>query len=558
MAAQPTPHEFDQRIAAAPTPLRRLELLHQAASALCRDHPRRALEYAGEACQIAVDLNRGRDRGESLLLMGNCRGLIGAYAPALRDYRSALRLFRRVADSTGESRAVEGLGTIYLRQGLFARAFTEFRRAVALWRGTDEPAKAAAPLLNIGIIYATISEFEKALVTLAEVLDIVEKEAGGEERWEMIRESALNTTAGVYKHLSDYTTAATYLQRALALAEARGERRAVAVTRSNLGALLIDMGEHEAGRALVEGAIVVAREMENREWEARFLGTLAVLHEHLGELETAEELVRTALTLAESIDAKQACTSSRLWLGTILRRAGRMEEALVELLAVREEAQRLGLRQSEQDAEEQLAQAYESLGDSASALHHLRAHLALASDIEGAARQRAAVEMRLRSTIERMEREQDALRREQTRLQEEQGRSAEALLASSMEIADRDHLLERLRDRAARIADGDAEAAVLARGMLRDIEGIGGGRDRLDGRLLLLHADLREVLVRRFPALTPAELRVCLLVSAGMSSQEIADLLGVGYRTVETHRCRARSVLGLERSTNLTTFLQSL
>lgn len=64
--------------------------------------------------------------------------------------------------------------------------------------------------------------------------------------------------------------------------------------------------------------------------------------------------------------------------------------------------------------------------------------------------------------------------------------------------------------------------------------------------------------IQQFPDLTPMEMELCAMLIRKMSSQEIADELHVSVHTVHTHRRRIRKKLGLRRSDNLTTRLQSL
>ena len=59
--------------------------------------------------------------------------------------------------------------------------------------------------------------------------------------------------------------------------------------------------------------------------------------------------------------------------------------------------------------------------------------------------------------------------------------------------------------------------------------------------------------------LTPTEVMVMDLIKQGKTSKEIAGLMSMSARTVETHRYNIRTKLGLkDRNINLRTYLSSL
>jgi DNA-binding NarL/FixJ family response regulator len=85
------------------------------------------------------------------------------------------------------------------------------------------------------------------------------------------------------------------------------------------------------------------------------------------------------------------------------------------------------------------------------------------------------------------------------------------------------------------------------------------------------HLDLLEQNVRNLTSefgarvsgkaarLTPRQIEICNMIKGGMTSKEIAEILFVSLRTVETHRNEIRKKLGIsQKKTNLTTYLQSL
>jgi len=90
--------------------------------------------------------------------------------------------------------------------------------------------------------------------------------------------------------------------------------------------------------------------------------------------------------------------------------------------------------------------------------------------------------------------------------------------------------------------------------------------DRQKNLLDILRSNLEELqstygakLSSDIANLTQAELKVANLVKLGKSTQEIADVLGISYKTAETHRCRIRKKLGLtNKKTNLRSYISSM
>jgi len=90
-----------------------------------------------------------------------------------------------------------------------------------------------------------------------------------------------------------------------------------------------------------------------------------------------------------------------------------------------------------------------------------------------------------------------------------------------------------------------------------------GLSERQKGHLSRLKSNLNEImspfthkLLMEHPRLTPSELQIAYLIRQGKSSKEIADNLGLSFRTVETHRRNMRTKLGIkEKKTNLRSWL---
>lgn len=70
-----------------------------------------------------------------------------------------------------------------------------------------------------------------------------------------------------------------------------------------------------------------------------------------------------------------------------------------------------------------------------------------------------------------------------------------------------------------------------------------------------LNSQFLEKLIEEFPTLTTRDLRLCAYIKTGLTSKDIAPLLGISVRGVEHHRNRLRKKLKLNSGINLSSFL---
>jgi len=73
-----------------------------------------------------------------------------------------------------------------------------------------------------------------------------------------------------------------------------------------------------------------------------------------------------------------------------------------------------------------------------------------------------------------------------------------------------------------------------------------------------VHPNFQTSLRDKFPDLTSMEIKICVLIQAGLHSEEISQILSISARTVENHRFNLRKKLGLGDRGNLNKFLSEI
>lgn len=76
--------------------------------------------------------------------------------------------------------------------------------------------------------------------------------------------------------------------------------------------------------------------------------------------------------------------------------------------------------------------------------------------------------------------------------------------------------------------------------------------------LVKSHEEFVDRLSKKFPMLTPKDIKLCIYLKMNLSSKEIAPLMNISYRGVELHRYRLRKKLNLSQDESLTRFMITL
>lgn len=71
-----------------------------------------------------------------------------------------------------------------------------------------------------------------------------------------------------------------------------------------------------------------------------------------------------------------------------------------------------------------------------------------------------------------------------------------------------------------------------------------------------LHEDFFKRLISKYPKLTTKDLKLCAYVKSGLTSKEIAPLMGISTRGVEINRYRLRKKINIDSNENISNFLK--
>lgn len=272
-------------------------------------------------------------------LLDEARGYLeeGRFGEALRSYETARQAAR--TDSSEMLLVLSELGLTFKQLGDFHQALSLYSQALELARQSGEPEPVGRILHNMGACYTSLGEFALAMDALKEALETRTSPRG--------RAVTLTAIATLHDLEGDHELAVTLLRQALVLRRAdvslseeerrRGlattldhlasaarkggrfeeARRAyesgrslllgssyvvdLAIVDSNLGQLLVELGEPDAALALLDPAQSVLAESGQRQARATALLGVARARQMRSEAELARQALDQALEIVESL-----------------------------------------------------------------------------------------------------------------------------------------------------------------------------------------------------------------------------------------------------------------
>lgn len=534
----------------------RIDLLNRLSSELHRIDAARALDCARRAVALAVRNGDRRAAAESYRNLGLSYYFLSSFGVARIYLHRALRLFTAVNDPKGQAHTLGNLGTVGINSGDYSSSLHYLLESLDLSdRIDDVPVKAMA-VGNLGALYSEIGDYARALDCCRKGLAL--KGEQGLPRADMAAD--ISNIATVHFVMSEWDYALERFRECLELHRGRGDLYGQIIARCNIGTVHSATGDLEAGVSQWLEALTMAREIDSRHHIVSILQNLGQAYSMQGSHELAIERLEEGVAIARESRMQHSIADLLLTLATARRRLGHPREAIDPATETLQIAQDIGARESEMEAFGELANVYEAIGDIDRAFASLRRFIAVRDEIHSAEKQNAVTEVRIRMEVEGAERAREILRLENLRLEEEARHKSAELTSVAMQVVRKNELLQNLQERLRELEHGGGRKGEI-RKLVDEIEEDRSGAsdwELFEQRFRSIHPEFMEGLARKQPTLSPTELKVCALLKISLSTKEIANILCCSPRTVEDHRYRIRTKLGITTSANLASMLAGM
>ncbi len=480
------------------------------------NHPQ-IIELATESLDVAY----AEEHHDSVVELLRVRALsyekVHRIADAYRDLAEAETLALRTNFVLGLAKVYGVRATFKSNRGQYADALEMHMKCYDLKKHVNDPASFAYTIHEIAYTYARMRDLEKAIQFYKQCIEI-RRELGDD--WGC--STALHGLGLAYYYSSHFEQAVEYTEQSLAGKLRHPER---------------------------ENSIAMTQH------------SLASCHFHLANYDVALQYLQASIHIKEKHgDVGSLCLSYNL-RAYLLDKLGDPAQALDYARRALDYAVEHDQMEPQRDMHDHLSRVYESLCDFPKSLYHMRqkqlieAHLAAE---EGRLRfEEVSAEVQLRAAQHKAEVE--ALRAEGLQVSIEA--KHRELTAMALNVSRMNEMLNKLQRQISDMRLQGVEETVIVDTVERSLKSAQHtdlGWKNFEDRFRDSHQEFMAELLKRFPSLSPVELRVCVLLFLNLSSKEIATILSVTTKSIEVYRTRLRAKMKLPSDANLVTWLKTI
>lgn len=551
-----TLEELKSQLAATAESNERAKILVKLGIALSRIEPQEGLAYAEEAQNIARQLRDDTTRAHALHAMACCYETMANYQPAIEAAQKARWLFQKRGDQLGEGTCLNAIGVIAYGMGDYAAALDALAEARQIFTAQEDQPGLASAFNNTGMIYQELGSYPEALNAYLQALQI--NEVLGNEQLIGVN---IGNVSNIYYYLGDHERSFQYDLRSLDIARRLNDLYGIGHTLDNISSHHKTRGDYQAALAALNESLGIFRQMQAKRYEAAILIKLGALYELQDHPDAALEQYQIAATIANAIGDTNTVANTQANIGALHHRHGEHTLAIPILQEGIAAAQASSNMRIECEVRQLLAESLAKTGNHAEAFTQLQEHIALLTKLSSEQQRKSVAEAQARFDVERAERERELLRLRNQHLEETMELRNKELTTLAMNLVQKNTFLQKLRKDTEQLAEEHPSAKTALKMLMREIvENLRGDDDweRFQQEFQHVHHDFIRRMANDYSKLTPTELKVCALLKVNLSNKEIANLLSISLRSIESHRYSIRKKMDLSADTNLAAYLAGL
>jgi tetratricopeptide (TPR) repeat protein len=220
--------------------------------------------------------------------------------------------------------------------GLLDAALSFSQRALRMVKKGSE--ERAAVLGNLGLIYQTRGELDKAEEMFQKSLEISEPQGMME-----LTANQYGNLGLIFQTRGELDKAEEMFRDGLKIDEKLGRLEGMAAKYGNLGLIYMDKGELDKAEEMHLKSLEIEKKLGRQEGMASGYGNLGLIYMDKGELDKAEEMFRDGLKIDEKLGRLEGMAAKYGNLGAVYKKRGDIKKALEYWEKARDLYERIGM-----------------------------------------------------------------------------------------------------------------------------------------------------------------------------------------------------------------------
>jgi len=325
--------------------------------------------YSPEMCREKI-------RGDRIKEEGNLLDEKGQSKEALSKWEEALRIYDKIDDLSGKSKAINNIGIFYYGLKRYAEALRFYQQSLEIARKIGDLGVESICVMNIGSVYDSLGQYKEALEYHRQSLEIKQRigDVAGES-------SCLTNIGIVYASLSQYKEALEYHRQSLEISRRIGDMAGESISLTNIGVVYYRLGQYKEGLEYYRQSLEKNRRIGDMAGESISLTNIGLVYDSLGQYKEALDYHRQSLEISLRIGDAAGEAKCLTNIGNVYLSLGQYKEALEYHRQSLEIKRRIGDVAGESGSLRGIGNVHYNLGQYKEALEYHRQSLEIARRI---------------------------------------------------------------------------------------------------------------------------------------------------------------------------------
>ncbi len=479
---------------------------------------------------------------------------------ALQFSKDALHLSKQLNSDLYIARSYIKLGSNLIVMGNYDEALKNFLSSLKIAQNNKFQYEEFVSLSNLGVIQDRIDKFDNALKYYFEALNIYNKNfEKGKPIYEIKNIQGLyNNIGNIYASKKDLRTAEEYYLKGLAISEQKKDYSNIGIICNNLGKLEDEKKNFDKAYSYLLKSLEARQKINDKSGIAKSYYSLANHYSEKQDPVAALEFAKKSFALSTELKEPLTRKISSMFLYQINKKLGNWQEALKYHEIFQQVSDTLINDNKIQELTRlQMQYEYEKIEKDNEAKQQKTklTYIILLSSVTLISVILALLFFLSRSRTKRIELEKEKLEKDMLIKNKE-------LTTNVLYLLQKNELINSITSRLLKLKENlKAENVAPVQKIIVDLQSITEKEvwEEFEYRFQNVHEEFYQNLKKKFPDLTPSEIKLAAFLRLNMNTKEIASITNQSVNSLETARYRLRKKLGItNQEVNLVNFLLNI